>query len=135
MSARPLQPDNGYDSIVDVAFCDRLRFVGMTKRLIRQLHRQLAPIILLPFLVTALTGVAYRLGKRWFGLSRDQVHFLMTIHEGEYLGDFLEPIYVLLNGIGLLFMLATGCAMFVQSVRRAGWLGWRPAATKESTEG
>ncbi|NJL01496.1 MAG: PepSY domain-containing protein [Spirulinaceae cyanobacterium RM2_2_10] len=94
----------------------------------------MAPIILLPFLVTAFTGVAYRLGKSWFGLSRDQVHFLMVIHEGEYLGDFLEPLYVLLNGLGLLFMLGTGCALFVQSVRRAGWLARRSpvSATDDS---
>ncbi len=105
----------------------------MTQRWIRQLHRQLAPFILLPFLITALTGVAYRLGKSWFGLSRDQVHFLMVIHEGEYLGKTLEPLYVLLNGLGLLFMLGTGIAMFWQSLRRAGWFR-PPAPPSKSSE-
>lgn len=106
----------------------------MTQRFLRQLHRQLAPLILLPFLVTAFTGVAYRLGKSWFGLSRDQVHFLMVIHEGEYLGELLEPFYVLLNGLGLLFMLGTGTALFIQSARRAGWWPRRPATPSEPPE-
>ncbi|WP_071515057.1 peptidase [Geitlerinema sp. PCC 9228] len=102
----------------------------MNLRTIRQLHRQLAPIVLLPFLVTAITGMGYRLSKDWFGFSRDQVHFLMVIHEGEYLGDFFKPIYVLLNGLALLWMLGTGTAMAVSSIRKSGWLR-RPKKTEE----
>lgn len=90
---------------------------------IRQFHAALAPIVLLPLVVTVTTGVTYRLGKSWLGLSRDQVHFLMTIHEGEYLGPTLEPVYVLLNGLGLLWMLTTGGLMAVQNITRSRW--WR----------
>ncbi|TVQ48118.1 MAG: PepSY domain-containing protein [Gloeocapsa sp. DLM2.Bin57] len=85
----------------------------------RKWHRTLAPIVLLPLLVTVSTGVSYRLAKDWFGLPRDQVHFLMGIHEGEYLGKTLEPFYVLLNGLGLLWMLVTGGAMLWQNLRRS----------------
>ena len=85
---------------------------------IRQWHRTLAPIVMLPLLITVATGVTYRLSKDWFGLSRDQVHFLMSIHEGEYLGHTLEPFYVLLHGVGVLWMLATGGIMAWQSLRR-----------------
>ncbi|MGF1458474.1 MAG: PepSY domain-containing protein [Leptolyngbyaceae cyanobacterium] len=87
--------------------------------LIRKLHRTFAPFVLLPLLVTVFTGVTYRLAKDWFGLSRDQVHVLMTIHEGEYLGSTLEPLYVLLNGLGLLWMLATGGIMVWQNLRKS----------------
>ena len=86
--------------------------------LVRKLHRAIAPIVLLPLLITVTTGVVYRLSKDWFGLSRDQVHFLMTLHEGEYLGPTLEPIYVLLNGLGLLWMLTTGSIMAFQHYRK-----------------
>ncbi|MGK7887626.1 MAG: PepSY domain-containing protein, partial [Crocosphaera sp.] len=65
---------------------------------IRKWHSTLAPIVMLPLMMTVSTGVIYRLSKDWFGLSRDQVHFLMSIHEGEYLGHTLEPFYVLFNG-------------------------------------
>jgi DMSO/TMAO reductase YedYZ heme-binding membrane subunit len=87
----------------------------------RQLHATMAPIVMLPLFVTVFTGVIYRLGKSWFGLSRDQVHFLMVIHEGEYLGQTWEPIYVLLNGLGLLWMLITGVTMVIQNIRRSRW--------------
>ena len=93
----------------------------MSRPILRQFHRQLAPILMLPFLVTAITGVAHRLGKSWFGLSRDQVHVLMVIHEGEYLGTDLKPFYVLLNGLGLLVMVITGGVMWFNSIRRSSW--------------
>jgi hypothetical protein len=89
------------------------------QRLVRQLHRTLAPIVMLPLLVTVTTGVTYRLSKDWLGLTRDQVHFLMSIHEGEYLGSTLEPFYVLFNGLGLLWMIATGGVMVVKNIRQS----------------
>lgn len=46
----------------------------------------------------------------------------MVIHEGEYLGQTLEPIYVLLNGLGALWMLVTGAAMVWQNVSKSIWL-------------
>ncbi len=85
---------------------------------LRKWHRTIAPIVLLPLLITVFTGVTYRISKDWFGLSRDQVHFLMVMHEGEYLGHKLETVYVLLNGLGLLWMLATGGVMLFQSLKR-----------------
>ena len=85
---------------------------------VREFHSLMAPIVLLPLLVTVTTGVIYRLGKSWFGLSRDQVHFLMVIHEGEFFGQFFEPIYVLLNGLGLLWMLITGLFMLINSYKK-----------------
>ncbi|WP_204138553.1 PepSY domain-containing protein [Halomicronema sp. CCY15110] len=88
------------------------------RSLIRYLHRTVAPIVLLPLFITVTTGVVYRLSKDWFGLSRDQVHFLMMLHEGEYLGPILEPIYVLFNGLGLLWMLVTGSIMLWQTLSR-----------------
>jgi hypothetical protein len=96
------------------------------RQTLRQLHSTLAPFVLLPLVVTIFTGVAYRLGKDWFGLTRDQVHFLMVLHEGEYWGKTLEPVYVLLNGLGLLWMVATGCGMLWQ--RWSRWLARRSAA-------
>ncbi|MGA1602816.1 MAG: PepSY domain-containing protein [Prochlorothrix sp.] len=79
----------------------------------------LAPIVMLPLVVTVFTGVLYRIGKDWFGWTRDQAHILMVIHEGEYWGDTLEPIYVLLNGLGLLWMLGTGMTMWWQNWQRS----------------
>lgn len=93
----------------------------MAFQTLRRLHSTLAPIVLLPLLATVSTGVAYRLSKDWLHLSRDQVHWLMVVHEGEYLGKGLEPVYVLLNGLGLLWMLVTGASLVVQKGLRSQW--------------
>lgn len=45
----------------------------------------------------------------------------MVIHEGEYFGQVLEPCYVLLNGLGLLWMLITGSAMVWQNISKSAW--------------
>lgn len=103
-------------------------------RQFRQLHQTVAPIVLLPLFLTVLTGVAYRLGKSWLGLSRDQVHFLMVIHEGEYLGQTLEPVYVLLNGLGLLWMLITGGIMVGQNISKSKWFRRLRASTKHQSD-
>ena len=89
-------------------------------RRIRQLHRWVAPFVVLPLLVSLTTGVGYRIARDWGGLSRDQVHWLMSLHEGEWLGPRLEPVVVLLNGLGLLWMLATGATLAWQHLRGSG---------------
>lgn len=77
----------------------------------RKLHRKTAPILFLPLLLTALTGIAYRIARSWFGVSDSVGDFFMTIHEGRFLGQGLVPIYVLLVGLGLLGMIVTGLTM------------------------
>ncbi|MBO0348346.1 PepSY domain-containing protein [Phormidium pseudopriestleyi FRX01] len=74
----------------------------------RKLHRKSAPIVFLPLLLSALTGVAYRLGRTWFGIPEEVADFFMTIHQGEFLGNPLVPVYVLFVGLGLLGMIVTG---------------------------
>lgn len=77
----------------------------------RLLHSFLAPVLFLPLLVSASTGIAYRLGRAWFGLSGEQAKFFLEIHEGRYLGSSLRIVYVSLVGLGLLALLATGIQM------------------------
>ena len=85
---------------------------------VRELHQRIAPFVLLPLFVTVCSGVGYRLARDWFGASREQVHWLMTLHEGEWLGPTLEPIVVLMNAVGLLWMLITGLALLIDRWRR-----------------
>ena len=53
---------------------------------LRQWHAALAPVVLAPLLITVLSGMSYRLAKDWGGLGRDQVHWLVVLHEGAWLG-------------------------------------------------
>lgn len=83
----------------------------------RQLHRQLAPFIFLPLFIAAFSGMGYRLGRNWFNIPKEKIHFLMDIHQGKYLGEQLMPIYVLLEGLGLILMIGTGCIVFWNSLK------------------
>ena len=91
---------------------------------LRRAHAALAPWVLAPLLLTVSTGLAYRLLRDWGGLGRDSAHGLMVLHEGEWLRHWLGPsgetLYVLANGLGLLWMLATGGAMLWQRWHRPG---------------
>ena len=82
----------------------------------RQFHKALAPWVFLPLFLSATTGLFYRILKDLFGYSRDDVHWLMALHEGEWLGSNGELIYVVLNSIGLLWMLITGFQMFSKTI-------------------
>jgi len=77
----------------------------------RKMHRLVAPFILLPLVISASTGVAYRLSTTWLGFSGREVRFLLFLHQGSYLGPALRPFYVLLLGAGLLMLLVTGAQM------------------------
>ncbi|MEA5468675.1 PepSY domain-containing protein [Spirulina sp. 06S082] len=83
----------------------------MNQRDLRKWHRKLAPIVFLPLFITALTGVVYRIARSWFGASDQVGEFLMTIHQGAWLGKDLRVFYVLLNGLGVFAMLLTGIMM------------------------
>ncbi|KKJ01544.1 PepSY domain-containing protein [Prochlorothrix hollandica] len=85
----------------------------MVKNL-RKFHRQVAPFLFLPLLLTAVTGVGYRIGRSWFNLPSDAAEFFLVLHEGRFLGQPLVPIYVLWIGLSLLAMLVTGWVMVSQ---------------------
>ena len=78
--------------------------VGLTRRW----HARLGPLLLIPLLNSAVTGVAYRLAKDWLGLERAQVHWLMVLHEGEWLGTPGKSLYVLSEAVGVIWLLGTG---------------------------
>ena len=78
----------------------------------RQFHKLLAPWVFLPLFISALTGLFYRVSKDLLGFSKEEVHWLMSLHEGEWLGVNGELIYVILNSLGLIWMLITGFQIF-----------------------
>jgi hypothetical protein len=80
----------------------------------RTLHRKISPFIFLPLLLSALTGVGYRVGRNWFGLSDEFGEFMMTLHVGEFLGQSLSPVYVLLTGLGLVATIVSGVSMLLK---------------------
>lgn len=79
----------------------------------RQLHRTIAPIMLLPLLLSAITGSIYQITD----LSGNEVKWLLELHKGNIGSLKLETIYPFLNALGLLVLLATGTSMLLQARR------------------
>ena len=82
----------------------------------RQFHKALASWVFLPLFISSITGLLDRVSKDLLGYSREQVHWLMSLHDGEWLGDNGELIYVILNSLGVLWMLITGFQMFSKTI-------------------
>lgn len=91
----------------------------------RKWHRKIAPILFLPLFLTALTGVAYRIGRK-LGIPPAVAEKFMALHEGRFLGQPLVPIYVLLVGLGLVGLVVTGLVMIWRRPAKArGKKDWR----------
>jgi len=84
----------------------------------RALHRRLAPWLFVLLALSAVTGLAYRVGKKWFGVDKEAGNFIMSIHTGEWAGSVFSSIQILAAGLGLLFLLGSGAAMFLKSKSR-----------------
>ena len=83
----------------------------MTPRLA---HKKVARLVL-PFLaLSALTGLVYRVGRVWFGMSDETGIAVRAIHDGTWVGGWFSPFYVLVVGLGLLFLVGSGLAAFAR---------------------
>ena len=77
-----------------------------TPRRLRQFHRSLVPIMVMPLLVTVTTGIAFQMAAV-SGRANDFT-WLLALHRGKFGRVNLEMIYPFLNGFGLLTLLMTG---------------------------
>jgi hypothetical protein len=85
---------------------------------LRQIHRSLAPIMVLPLVLTLLTGSVYQM----FDLAGndENVRWLLAFHKGRFGALNLEIIYPFLNALGLLTMVVTGTSMWLKIRRQRG---------------
>ena len=89
------------------------------KRAFRKYHRLLGLIVALPLLLTVLTGMATTIEREWSIDLGVTSRVLLKIHTGEIF--HLEKVYPILDGLGLIALLATGLSMsgvFGRSKRR-----------------
>lgn len=83
---------------------------------LRQLHRALVPVMVLPLLLTLTTGVLFQ-----FAVASDRADdfiWLLELHRGKFGQINLDLIYPFLNALGLLTLLITGVLMWLQSPKR-----------------
>jgi len=74
----------------------------------RRLHRAASLFLLAPLVLAAVTAIAFRVGRSWLGMSPQTADWLMSLHEGRFLGETGRIVYLFLIGGALLYMCATG---------------------------
>ena len=82
----------------------------------RRLHRALVPFMVLPLLITLITGTAFQ-----FAVTADRAQdflWLLELHRGKFGQINLELLYPFLNGLGLLTLLVTGLMMWLRTPKR-----------------
>lgn len=84
---------------------------------LRQVHKALAPIMLLPILLTLITGSIYQIVD--LGGKGGDYNWLLDWHKGHFGILNLETVYPFLNALGLLALAITGISMWLQLRRRA----------------
>jgi uncharacterized iron-regulated membrane protein len=77
---------------------------------IRQWHRWLAPIMILPILFTVITGIVFQIGE--LSGFEEQVGWVISWHKGNFGFVDFQKSFPFLNGIGLLFLTVTGISMW-----------------------
>lgn len=82
---------------------------------LRHLHRTLAPIMLVPLLLTAITGTIYQIVD--LADRGDAFDWLLDWHKGHFGVLNLEIIYPFLNALGLLVLLFTGFSLWLHMQR------------------
>jgi len=92
---------------------------------LRQLHRALVPVMVLPLLLTLTTGVLFQ-----FAVASDRANdfiWLLDLHRGKFGQINLDFVYPFLNALGLLTLLITGVLMWLQTPNRK-----RPKSVNDS---
>ncbi|MBV8883780.1 MAG: hypothetical protein JO235_07225 [Chroococcidiopsidaceae cyanobacterium CP_BM_RX_35] len=82
---------------------------------LRRIHRLLAPIMVLPVLLTLFTGAIYQVVD--LGGKGDQFDWLLDWHKGHFGILNLAIVYPFLNALGLLILAITGISLWFQMRR------------------
>jgi hypothetical protein len=78
------------------------------KNSFRKYHRQFAILFCLPILFTALTGISVSIADTWLDQA-ELAAFLINVHTFQIFK--LAAILPILNGLGLIGLVATGLSM------------------------
>lgn len=89
----------------------------MTNRQIqfRRVHRLIAPVMLLPILLTLVTGSLYQMVD--LGGRGGDFDWLLHLHKGDFGIINIGKIYPFLNALGLLVLAVTGISLWLQTRR------------------
>jgi GGDEF domain-containing protein len=78
--------------------------------------RPLVLVLVIPLALCVQTGVAYQLGKDWFGMSEQKIASFLNIHGGNSLGTVLGFLYTIITGLSLVGLAIIGYQTVTRSV-------------------
>ncbi|WP_299412951.1 PepSY domain-containing protein [Acaryochloris sp. IP29b_bin.148] len=90
--------------------------MAINKAQIRRLHYRIAPLWVLPLVLTSLSGSLYHV-TILMGTRADFL-WLVEIHKGNFGPLRLEIIYPFINTFAVLMLAGTGITMWLQTPRR-----------------
>lgn len=90
--------------------------MAISKAQIRRLHYRIAPIWVLPIILTSLSGSLYQVAS--LTKANSDFIWLLDIHKGNFGPLKLEAIYPFINTFALLMLAVTGLTMWLQTPRR-----------------
>lgn len=91
--------------------------MAISKSRLLKLHRSVAPVMILPLLLTLTTGSLYQLAD--LSGRGDTFDWLLDLHKGHFGALNLVVVYPFLNALGLLILAVTGISMWLKTRRRA----------------
>lgn len=84
----------------------------------RVFHRKAAPWIGVGLIFSALTGMAFRLGRSWFDLDSRKGGVLLSLHSWDWMGGWFSLVVPVLLGVGILLLLSTAVLMLWQTRKK-----------------
>ena len=87
------------------------------KAYLRQIHQQFAPLMIMPLLLTIITGSLFQVAA--LTGKTDDFLWLLELHRGKFGRINLEIIYPFLNAFGVLVLATTGITMWLQTRTRS----------------
>jgi len=85
----------------------------------RKIHGLIGPIFASTLILTAITGFSYRWFRNAFHYPKENVDWLLEVHQGKGLLQGFELFYTLFNAVGIFALLFTGYGM----IRQFFWKG------------
>lgn len=86
----------------------------------RPLHHRIAPWLVAPLFLSLSTGLAYRIGRSWFGMAKPDGQRILDVHTGAVLGGGFSHLYTAATGLGLLTLAVSGAWLLWKSRARHG---------------
>jgi len=83
---------------------------------LRQIKYALAPIVVLPLLLTLITGVLYQIAD--LAGKQEQFKWLLSLHKGSFGSVHLSAIYPFFNALGLLIMTVAGILLWYRGRKK-----------------